>query len=157
VAGQAALQLGQAQQARQWCQQSCALFDALQMENLALEAMAVLAEEALARQDSAAALAQAEAMLARLARGVGIEGTDEPLRIPWALWRALQANADPRAAGVLAQARSELLARARRLLNPVQRQNFLQRVPCHRDLLAASGGLPDEVNASTPAAAVSSY
>lgn len=141
VAGQAALQLGQLQAARDRCTQSRDLFDALKMENLALEAIAALAEEALARQDTAAALEHADEVLARLGRGVGIEGTDEPMRIHWATWRALRAAADPRASSVLAEARRELLTRAGRLLSPVQRQNFLQRVACHRELLAASGGL----------------
>lgn len=140
VAGQAALAQGRQEQARDWLLQALDAFETLKLDNLALEVMAALAEEALARNDIAAAVEQAEAMLQQQARGAGIEGTDEPMRIPLALWRALHAAGDPRADVVLAQARQTLLARAERLAPGPARQGFLNAVGCHREILAASAG-----------------
>lgn len=141
VAGQSELALGQADTARSRFVASRDLFDELNMGHLALEAIAALAEEALARGDFGAALAHAEDIIARQSRGASIEGTDEPMRIPLALWRALNAAGDVRAPMMLAQARRELLARADRLLDPAQRQCYLHAVAPHRQIMAATAGL----------------
>jgi class 3 adenylate cyclase/predicted ATPase len=138
VAGQAEEALGLAEQARTRYEASRDLFDELQLGHLALEALAALAEEALARGAVAEALGHAQAMLARQAAGAGLAGTDEPLRIPLAIWRALQAAGDPRAPQALADAQRELLSRAAQLADATQREQFLQRVPHHRQIMAAA-------------------
>ena len=138
VAGQAQQALGEGAAARLCFVASRDLFDQLNMGHLALEAIAALAEEALARSDVAGALAHAEDVLARLAAGASIEGTDEPMRIPLAIWRALHAAADARADAALASARHELRSRAARLLDTGQRQRFLDAVVQHRDIMAGA-------------------
>ena len=139
VAGQSEQALGSPDAARARFLASRDLFDELNLGHLALEAIAALAEEALARGDVAAAKAHAEDIIARQLRGVGIEGTDEPMRIPLAVWRVLQAAGDVRAHEALAAARRELLARADRLLDVAQRQRYLQAVAPHREIMAATG------------------
>jgi class 3 adenylate cyclase/tetratricopeptide (TPR) repeat protein len=138
VCGQAELALGRGELARDNFLASRDLFDLLNLPHLALEAIAALTSEALARGQHAEALQYAEEILARQARGIGIAGTDEPMRIPLAVWRALKAAGDQRADAVLHQAYRDLLARADLLLDPVQRQRFLTAVAPHREIVAAA-------------------
>jgi class 3 adenylate cyclase/tetratricopeptide (TPR) repeat protein len=135
VLGQAELGLGRPAQAREHCIASRDLFVQQKMPHLALEAEAVLVEEALARHDVAAAQQQADAMLVRLGEGVGIEGADEPMRVLLAVWRGLRAASDARAPAALARARDELALRAARLVDPLQRERFLHAVPVHRAIV----------------------
>lgn len=137
VAGEAEQALGQFAQARTHYQASRERFDQLDLGHLALETMAAQVDEALARDDVAEALGHAEEMLRRQAAGAGLEGSDEPLRIPLAIWRALRQAGDARADGVLAVARQELMQRADRLVHAGQREQFLHAVPHHRQILAA--------------------
>jgi class 3 adenylate cyclase/tetratricopeptide (TPR) repeat protein len=138
VCGQAELALGRGELARARFMASRDLFDQLNMPHLALEAIAALTAEAMTRAAVAEAMHHAEEILARQARGVGTAGTDEPMRIPLAVWRALKANGDGRADAVLKQAYSDLMARADLLLDPAQRQRFLTAVAPHRDIIAAA-------------------
>ncbi len=137
VAGQAQAALGEDSAARDRFVASRDLFDGLQLPHLALEAIAALSAQALALGDLAQALLHAEQILQRQAAGVGLGGTDEPLRIPLAVWRALHAARDARAAGVLAAAQQELRQRAARLADPQQRESFLNAVTHHRELMLA--------------------
>ena len=137
VAGQAELALGRHAAARPHFVASRDLFDTLKMGHLAMEAIAAMAEEALSRGDVDEALAHAQDIMARREQGASIEGADEPMRIPLAVWRALNAAGDARADTVLADAQRELQARADRLLDPVQRQRFLTAVAQHREIMAA--------------------
>ncbi len=139
VAGQAQQALGDAAAARERFVASRDLFDELKMPNLALEAIAALAAEALARGEVSEALHHAEQILERQQRGAGFEGADEPMRIPLAVWRALHAAGDARADGVLASARQELGQRAARLVDARQRESFLQAVAYHREILQGQG------------------
>ena len=135
VVGRAELALGQGAAARQRFVASRDLFDELQLGHLALEAIAALIDEALQRGDVAAAAQHAQDIEQRQQAGVGIEGADEPMRIGLAQWRAWAAASDPRAPAALAQAQSDLQARAQRLVDPAQRQRFLQAVAAHRDIM----------------------
>lgn len=137
VAGEAEQALGQVAQARLHYRASRDLFDQLDLGHLALETMAAQVGEALARGDVAEALGHADEMLQRQAAGAGIEGSDEPMRIPLAIWRALQLAGDSRADSVLTQARQELMKRADRLVDAGQREQFLHAVPYHHQILAA--------------------
>jgi tetratricopeptide (TPR) repeat protein len=140
VHGQALRALGRGDAARECFIASRDLFDELKLENVALEAMAALSAEALDRGDVAQALHHAEQIITRQARGVGLGGTDEPMGIPLAVWRALRAAGDERAAAVLAQAQQELRERSERLVDARQRHAFLNAVSYHRELAEAGLG-----------------
>lgn len=137
VEGQATQALGDAEAALQLLRGSRDLFDQLEMPHLAIEAIAALAQAALERGDLAAAGAEVEVILARLATGLSLEGTDEPLRIRLVCWQVLERLADPRAADQLAQTWSELSARAARIAEGPRRLSFLEAVPFHRQIRSA--------------------
>lgn len=144
--GQAALALGDASAAAAAFQASRALFEAMNLPHLAIEAIAGLAELAQTAADPASALAQVNAILAMLAAGTRLDGTEEPMRVHLVCHRVLAANADPRAAAVLASAYEDLCRRAQRIGDLQRRESFLMAVPHHRALVdawqaaAAAGG-----------------
>jgi class 3 adenylate cyclase/tetratricopeptide (TPR) repeat protein len=139
VAGQAALLQGRPQGAEPLLQASRALFELLGQPQLALEAVAVLAECALAQGRVAQAAEHARTVLAVLDGGATLEGADEPLRVWCSTWRALHAAADPRAPEVLARGRAELQRRAAAIASAERRAHFLHAVPVHHALLAGEG------------------
>ena len=137
VAGQAAQTLGDVLTAGELLRASRDLFDQLGLPHLAIEAMAALAAAALTSGDHDSARAQVQAILDRQAAGVGLEGTDEPLRIRLQCWQVLNAVADVRAADVLAAAWHDLNDCAARIDDAKRRQDYLQAVPFHREIAAA--------------------
>ena len=137
VAGQAAQALGDTRAAAALFIASRALFDALEMPHLAIEAIAALAAAALARGDLDGALGEVQAILDRQAAGANLEGTDEPLRIRLVCWQVLSAAEDPRAADALATAWRELSASAERIGDVLRRQTCLEAVPFHRAIVQA--------------------
>ena len=137
VVGQVELALGEAAAAIEHLQASRDLFDGMDMPHLALEAMAGLAHEALGRGDLGAALAQVEAMLARQAAGVSLDGTEEPMRVRLICCQVLAAARDARAPQLLAHAHGALLERADRISDPARRAAYLQDIAHHRQLVAA--------------------
>jgi tetratricopeptide (TPR) repeat protein len=137
VIGQAALALQDGAAAVAHLQASAELFDSLGLRHLALEAMAGLASAALAAGDLEQARAHTEAVLARQAEGLSLEGTEEPMRIHLSCYRVLAASADARAAPLLAAAHGALIERAERIGDAARRAVYLQAVPHHRELVAA--------------------
>lgn len=137
VAGQAGLALGEGAAAEQLLHDSREVFDQLKLPHLAIEAMAALAAAALVRGELVQAQAEVEGILARLAAGAGLEGTDEPLRILLVCWQVLHAAGDARASAQLAAAWQELSLRAERIGDAQRRQDFLQAVPFHRQIVEA--------------------
>jgi class 3 adenylate cyclase/tetratricopeptide (TPR) repeat protein len=137
VVGQARLAMGDAAGAEDALVQSRDCFDSLGLPHLALEPLAALAEAALARGDTALALQRVETLLAALAGGATLDGTEEPMRVRLSCWRALAAARDPRAADLLAQTHRLLIERAARITDATRRRSYLERVPHHRDIVAA--------------------
>ncbi len=129
--------LGNGPAARAALERSRDLFEQNAGPHLALEPTAGLALLDLAQGDVAAALTEVEKVLAHLAAGGRLDGTEEPLRISLACFRVLAAAGDPRAADVLATAHTELLARAQRIADPAARQRFLHEVPHHQAIALA--------------------
>ena len=91
--------------------------------------------------DDASALAYANGLLAEpivahLAAGGSLDGTEEPLLIPLSCYQALSAAGD-RASEVLAGAHDELLLQAERITDPAARRGFLHQVPHHREIRQA--------------------
>jgi predicted ATPase len=112
-------------------------FDQLGVHHLALEAMAGIADTLLSAGDTSGAMDQVEAILGRLAEGVGLDGLDEPLRLRWSCYRVLHAASDERAMGMLAVAQAELMARAEKVSDPQLRDRLLNDVPYHRAIVHA--------------------
>ena len=135
--GQAALSLSDLDTAGAHFEAALTLFEELQSPHLALEAAAGLAAVALACGDLASAQNRTEQILDRLASGVSLEGTEEPMRVHLICYQVLVATSDPRSALVLDSACQILDACAKRISDPARRHTFLQQVPHHRDLVAA--------------------
>jgi len=112
-------------------------FDQLGIRHLALEAMAGMADTLLAAGNTSGAMDQVEAILGRLAEGVGLDGLDEPLRLRWTCYRVLDAASDARAVGMLAAAHAELMARAEKVSDPHLRDRLLNDIPYHRAIVRA--------------------
>ncbi len=105
---------------------------ALGQANLVLEPLMGLTEIALQQDDNATALRHAEAIFEHL-KSADVGGCFEPLRIYWTCYRALRANADPRAATVRQMAQSLLHSRADRLNDKRWRERYLG-LPLHREI-----------------------
>jgi class 3 adenylate cyclase/tetratricopeptide (TPR) repeat protein len=138
VAGHAELGLGRLDAARE---AYTASRDRLQALNLraqqVLDPVSGLARVALAAGDVPGALAQVELLLAHQAAGGSFDGTEEPLLLPLTCWRVLQAAGDARADAVLAAAMAELRKQAERINDEAARQDFLNRVPHHCEIVQA--------------------
>jgi class 3 adenylate cyclase/tetratricopeptide (TPR) repeat protein len=104
---------------------------------LATEPGAGLARMALARGDTASALAQVESILSHLGSGGSLDGADEPLRVYLSCYSVLAAGADERAEPVLRTAYDLLQARAGAISNEAARQSYLQNVACNREIIEA--------------------
>jgi hypothetical protein len=93
-----------------------------------------LARAALAQRNVALAQQSSEEILQYLAAH-SIESLDDPFEIYLTCYRTLQANADPRAATILAQAHQLLQTRAAQLDDETMRQSFLNNVQAHREIV----------------------
>ena len=118
------------------------------MHHLALEPMAGLASAELGRGDLAAAVVQVELILARLAQGVSLEGTEEPMRLQLICYQVLAAAADPRAPSLLEIAYRTLVTRAEAIGDPARRRNYMQAVPYHREIVASWTSRPADAGAA---------
>ena len=85
----------------------------------------------------AGALRVVEGLLAHLANGGTLEGTEVPLLIKLTCHDVLVQVRDPRADEVLAAAHRELQARAATISDATTRQSFLNNIPEHREIDAA--------------------
>jgi class 3 adenylate cyclase len=102
------------------------------------DASAGLAQVALAQGDGATALREVETLLAHLAGGGTLDGTVKPRLIELTCYRVLAQARDLRAAEWLTRAHAALLAQAATIPDPALRQGFLQNIPYHREIVAAS-------------------
>ncbi len=134
VLGHAEQGLGHLAAAEEAYRRARALFEAVDMQPMAMEALAGLARVALAQRDMAAARQAVDRLLAHRDRGGDFDGTEEPLRIMLSCWQVLAAAADPRAAALLDAARGALKAQADQLADPLQRRQLLEVIPHHRDI-----------------------
>ena len=106
-------------------------------EPLRFDAAAGIAREALARGDGAAAIRALEEVLAHLAEGGVLDGTESRQRIRLICHEVLSAVGDPRAAAMLDTAHAMLQKQADALADAALRENFLNNVPEHREIAAA--------------------
>ena len=102
---------------------------------LAMEATAGEAEIALQQGQMAMALAKAETVLAYMSENQ-LEGADEPFQVYLSLYRVLQANNDPRAPALLAEAQQLIGERASLSPDEETRRTFLVNIPAHQAIMA---------------------
>ena len=100
------------------------------------DAAAGLARVALAQGDTAGALLPVEGLLAHIALGGTLDGTEGRQLIRLSCHQVLARAEDPRAAEVLASAYAEVQARAATIADTSLRCSFLQ-IPEHREIVAA--------------------
>jgi class 3 adenylate cyclase/tetratricopeptide (TPR) repeat protein len=137
VIGQALLAQGDPVAAEAALDTSFRLFESLALHHLALEPLGSLVESALARGDPALAVTRAQTILDALAGGATLDGTEEPMRVRLACWRALVAAGDARAPGLLDSTHGALVERAARIADADRRASYLECVPHHREIVAA--------------------
>jgi len=138
VAGHAELGLGRLEAARAAYADSRDRLLQLKMRaQQVLDPVSGLARVALAQGRVVEALQQVELILAHLAGGGSLDGTEEPLLLPLTCYQVLLAAGDGRALEVLAAAHAELLAQAARISDARVRQGFLNNVPHNREIVRA--------------------
>jgi tetratricopeptide (TPR) repeat protein len=127
--GHARLLMGELEPARSAFEKSLFLREQLGQSTLAMEPLAGLVETALQEDDLDRAVANAEKILAHLATGGTLNGTDEPLRVYYVCYELLQKKQDPRSSQVL-QAGIELLeANIAKLKDDHAREMYVANVP----------------------------
>ena len=134
--GSAELALGRHAAARQAFEQARAR--AVEIESgLQHDAGTGLARVALDEGDAESALLALAPVLAQVAGGGTLDGTEETRLIEWTCHRVLAAVGDPRAEAWLERAHDALQAQAGTIADPGLRQGFLQNFPYHREIVAA--------------------
>ena len=118
--------------ARDIFQESIIIREELGQKGLALEPTAGLIQVALDTDDLSTASSETEKIILHLENGGTFEGTEEPLRIYLACYRALQKLRDPRSTALLQNAVKLLETQVSRLHDVQARQMFIQNVPCRR-------------------------
>ncbi len=136
--GDAELGIGRYERAREACTRALEIFQRMSTPHLAMMAMAGLAQVALKQGNLNEALRHAEAVLTHLAGGGTLDGIEEPLRIRLICHQVLARACDPRAVEVLAAAHADLISQAERISDAALRRSFLNQVPHHREIVAAS-------------------
>ncbi len=134
----AELGLGRHEAAREACTRALEIFQQMSTPQLVMMAVAGLAQVALEQGDLNEALRHAEAVLTHLAGGGTLDGIEEPLRIRLVCHQVLARACDPRAVEVLAAAHADLISQAERISDTALRRSFLNQVPHHREIIAAS-------------------
>jgi len=108
---------------------SVAIREETKQLNLAMEAQAGLVESALQADDISDAEKGAGIILAHLANNGTLDGTEEPLRIYFAIYRALKKIRDPRAVSILQIAKQILDGQVSLLKDETSRARYVQNVP----------------------------
>ena len=100
-------------------------------------ATAGLARVALAQGDVSRATRTIEGLLAHLAGGGSLHGTEQPRLIELVCHQVLARAGDPRAAAMLARAHTVLQTVAATIADPPLRQSYLANIPEHRAIIKA--------------------
>lgn len=150
--GHALAALGEREAARDAYQKALALRSELGEVVRSQVPRAGLIELALSEGNLPIARGHADAVLAFLETQT-LDGAEEPFRIYWAVYRALQAEEDSRASMILAQAHARLQSQAAVLPDEDTRRIFLEAVASHRAISAAAAALaPASTAEETPPA-----
>jgi tetratricopeptide (TPR) repeat protein len=117
------------EQARQAYSASILIRNELGQPNMATEPEAGLIETDLALDDLPAAMRWVEDILRHLLNGGTLQGTEEPLRIYYACYLALEKKKDPRASDLLMKAVEMLNVRVSKLRDEESRRVYVEKVP----------------------------
>jgi class 3 adenylate cyclase/tetratricopeptide (TPR) repeat protein len=150
AAGDAHVQLGDAQAARNAYDQARSLFARFAPDGPnAAEMDALVARQDLALGDDAAARAGAERAEATLRPGSPVSAADHGFASRWACVEVWSGLSDPRAAGRLAQLQASVReVSLQRTGSPDGALQLQQRIPIFRAIMAANGGLTTSAAAS---------
>jgi len=109
---------------------------ALEQPVLETEPLSGLARTYLALSDPVAAMQSIEKILAHLASGKSLDGTDEPARVYLNCYLALEANQDERSESLISAAYNLLITRADNIPEPAARQSFLENIPHNKEIIS---------------------
>jgi len=127
--GHACLMVGDFSKARGAYEASLRIRKELGQPDLAMEPLAGLVQTALDTDDLTLAWQHTDEILAHLAAGGTLEGAEEPLRIYFTCYDALEKRKDPRAQDVLQAANELLEAQVSKLGDKESRRMYVQNVP----------------------------
>jgi predicted ATPase/class 3 adenylate cyclase len=127
--GHAYLLTNEFEKAEQAYHESILVRKELEQPGLAMEPMAGLIQVALNTNDLKSALQYTEDILAHLAGGGTLEGTEEPLRIYLACYTAFERSNDPRSRDVLQTAVHLLNAQVSKFPDESARRMYVENVP----------------------------
>ena len=123
--------------ARNVFQEAITIRKELGQESLAFEPVAGVIQVALESNDLGTAGTATEEILRYLENGGTFEGTEEPLRIYFACFQALQKLGDPRSTSILRDAVKLLETQVSKINDARARQMYVQNVPCRRAIQKA--------------------
>jgi tetratricopeptide (TPR) repeat protein len=135
--GYAYLLLSELDKADKLFRQSMAIRDELGQPGPKTEPVAGLIQTLLLKNELAAAMSETEKLIAYLATGGTLEGTEEPLRVYYACYLALVRTHDPRSKHVLSEAVRLLEEQISRLGDDGSRQMYVENVPWRKAILQA--------------------
>lgn len=123
--------------AKKHFQESIKVREELNQKSMAIEPAAGLIQVGLEMDDMSVVKKEAEHIIQYLEKNGTLEGTEEPLRIYLACYRAMQKLDDPRSITILKEAVQLLESQVARLPDEEARQMFIQNVPCRRAIYEA--------------------
>lgn len=103
--------------------------DELEQPGMKVEALAGLIQTLLLQGNRVAAMKETEKIISYLENGGTLEGTEEPLRVYYACYLALEEAGDRRVSTILDEAQQLLEAHLARLQDEVSRQVYVENVP----------------------------
>jgi predicted ATPase/class 3 adenylate cyclase len=113
-------------------QRSLEIRNELGQPSLSMEPIAGLVEMYLQVDDPKSAWRQAEKIMAFLESGSTLDGAEEPLRVYYACYRALEKTKDPRSKQVLQTAISLVETQVLKFNDDVARDRYIQNIPWRR-------------------------
>jgi tetratricopeptide (TPR) repeat protein len=127
--GYAALLFGDIQKAEESFKQSIAIREELEQPSMRIESLAGLIQTLLRKADYIGTLREVDTIISYLLNGDKLEGAEEPLRVYYACYMALEKMKDPRSLTVLDEAVQLLEAQVSKLRDEESRQRYIQNVP----------------------------
>jgi hypothetical protein len=127
--------MGQLADAKLAFEQALNLRRELKQPTLATEPMAGLIQVALRMEDALLVSQLLEELMGYLSDGGTLDGTEEPLRVYLACYRALERLGDPRSTSVLETAIQLLEAQVSKINDEQSRRMYIENVPWRRELM----------------------
>ena len=150
--GYAYLLLHDINQAQESFRASIAIRDELGQPGMKIEALAGLIQALLLKDDRLAALEETEKVISYLHSGATLEGAEEPLRVYYACYLALEKVQDPRVDAVLQDAVKLLEVQILKLRDEKSRKMYVENVPWRFALQQAWHEAPARVRESSRSA-----